>query len=452
MDKLWVVIKREYLERVRSRWFIFTTIFGPVFFAAITILPAYMTSKGMKNAQVSSIRILDATGTGLGQRVADRLAKQQDDQSRPAVPGGLAGGRMGSRIGTPESGTLATVVEDVNPPKLAAAESLATRDVMNKVNPGYLVLDSATLTKFTARYAGRNASAVGEMELIETALRQSLMASRLEGAGIKPERVDSLTKIKVDLASVRLDERGRGDSGIVSFIFGAIVAFMLYMMIMLYGQNVMRSVLEEKMTRVAEVIMASVKPDILLAGKILGVGAVGLTQQIVWVGSAAAFITYGAVMAKAMGMPAMQNVTFPTVPPLLLLSLVLFFILGYVLYSAMFAAVGAMVGSQEEVQQAAQPVVLLLVASIIFFQPILLNPSGTLAVVMSIVPFTAPVIMPVRMTTIQVPPLELAASLVSLAATCFITIWAAARIYRIGLLMTGKRPNLKELTRWIKYA
>ncbi|MFI5233511.1 MAG: ABC transporter permease [Gemmatimonadales bacterium] len=314
------------------------------------------------------------------------------------------------------------------------------------------MLDSATLTGYKARYAGRNASAVGEMEVMQAAIRQSIIASRLEGAGVKADRIDSLTDVKVDLASVRLDERGRGDSGIVSFIFGAIVAFMLYMMIMLYGQNVMRSVLEEKTTRVAEVIMASVKPDILLAGKILGVGSVGLTQQVVWVGSAAAFITYGAVMAKAMGLPQMNGVTFPTIPPTLLLSLVLFFILGYVLYSAMFAAVGAMVGSQEEVQQAAQPVVLLLIASIIFFQPILLNPSGTLAVVMSIIPFTSPIIMPVRMTTIQVPPLELAASLIALALTCLAVIWAAARIYRIGLLMTGKRPNLQELVRWIKYA
>ncbi len=448
MDKLWVVIKREYLERVRSRWFIFTTIFGPVFFAAVTILPAYMTNRGMKNAHVASIRILDATGTGLGQRVADRLSKQQDDPARPAGPGGL-GNRMGNQ---PAPATMASEVEDVNPPKLAMAESLATKDVMENVTPGYLVLDSATLTKFTARYAGRNAAAVGEMEMMQTAIRQSLIAARLEGAGIKADRVDSLTKINVDLASARLDERGRGDSGIVTFIFGAIVAFMLYMMIMLYGQNVMRSVLEEKTTRVAEVIMASVKPDILLAGKILGVGAVGLTQQLVWVGSAAGFITYGALMAKAMGLPAMQNVTLPTVPPLLLLSLVLFFILGYVLYSAMFAAVGAMVGSQEEVQQAAQPVILLLVASIIFFQPILLAPNGKLAIVMSIIPFTSPIIMPVRMTTIHVPLLEMAASLIALGITCFITIWAAARIYRIGLLMTGKRPNLKELTRWIKYA
>jgi ABC-2 type transport system permease protein len=444
MDKLWVVIKREYLERVRSKWFIFTTIFGPVFFGAVTILPSYMTMRGMKNAQVASIHILDATGTGLGHQVADRLSKQQN--ASPAV-------QAGRGIASPAAATvIPSIVEDVNPPKLATAESLAVNDVMNKLSPGYLVLDSATLTNYKARYAGRNASAVGQMEIMEAAIRQSIIASRLEGAGIKPERVDSLTNVKVDLTSVRLDERGRGDSGIVSFIFGAIVAFMLYMMIVLYGQNVMRSVLEEKMTRVAEVIMASVKPDILLAGKIVGVGAVGLTQQIVWVGSAAAFITYGAVMAKAMGIPQMQNVTFPTIPLSLLLALVLFFILGYTLYSAMFAAVGAMVGSQEEVQQAAQPVILLLVASIIFFQPVLLNPSGTLAVAMSIIPFTAPVIMPVRMTTMHVPPMELAASLVALAITCIVTIWAAARIYRIGLLMTGKRPNLQELMRWIKYA
>lgn len=444
MAKLWVVIKREYLERVRSRWFIFTTIFGPVFFAIITILPGYMTMKGMKNAQVSSIRILDATGTGLGNRVATRLATRHDSA---AV--GPFGGRGGVRA-TPD--VIPSEVLEVDPSKLAAAETLATKGVMDKITPGYLVLDSGTITKGTARYAGRNASAVGEIELIQTAIRQSLIASRLEGAGLKAERIDSLVSVKVDLASVRLDERGRGDSGIVGFVFGFIVAFMLYMMIMIYGQNVMRGVLEEKMTRVAEVVMASVKPDILLAGKILGIGAVALTQQIVWFGSAAAFLAYGAVMAKAMGTPGMQNITLPTVSPLLFAALFLFFVLGFVLYSAMFAAVGAMVGSQEEVQQAAMPVISLMIASIVFAQPVLLNPTSTLAVVLSVNPFTAAVMMPLRMTAIQVPTIELIASLVGLFVTCWVAIWASARIYRIGLLMTGKKPNLKELMRWIKYA
>ena len=449
MDKLWVVIKREYLERVRSKWFIFSTIFGPVFFAAITILPSYMTIKGLKNSHVASIHILDATGTGLGHRVADRLARKADSA---AVTAGFRG--RGQLAANPAAAAEAipSDVEDVNPPKLAMAESLATKAVMNNESPGYLVLDSATLVKHTANYAGRNATAQGQMELIQEAIRQSIVSARLEAAGMNPVRIDSLVRVKVDLSAVRLDERGRGDNGIVSLIFGFIVAFMLYMMIMLYGQNVMRSVLEEKMTRVAEVVMASVKPDILLAGKILGVGAVGLTQQLVWFGSAGAFITYGAVMAKAMGAPEMKNFTFPTVSPILFASLMLFFVLGYVLYSSMFAAVGAMVGSQEEVAQAAQPVVLLLISSILFAQPIILNPTSTLAVVMSVVPFTAPVTMPLRMTTMQVPPIQLIGSMLGLALTCFVTIWAAARIYRVGLLMTGKRPSLRELVRWIRYA
>lgn len=440
MAKLWVVIKREYLERVRTRWFIFTTIFGPVFFLIVALLPGYMTMKGMKEAQVTDILILDATGTGLGHRVALNLESQRANSPLARVPGATLGVQKPS------------VVEELSPARLAEAESVATRRVVQKQSQGYLVLDSATTSRHKARYAGRNASAIGEVEMIQSAVRQSLLAAGLEGAGLAAGRVDELTRLKVDLASEKIDERGRGGSGLVSFIFGIVIAFLLYMMIMLYGQNVLRGVLEEKMTRVAEVVMSSVKPDILLAGKVIGIGAVGLTQQLVWFGSAGAFIAYGAVMAKAMGVPEMQNVTLPTVSLPLFGALVLFFLLGYTLYSAMFAAVGAMVGTQEEAQQAAQPVVMLLIASILLVQPIMLNPSGTLAVAMSLIPFTAPVIMPLRMSVVQVPASEMAMSLAGLTVACWAAIWASARIYRVGLLMTGKRPNLKELAHWIRYA
>ena len=440
MAKLWVVIKREYLERVRSKWFIFMTVFGPVFFAVILIVPNYMTMRGLKEAQVSNIHIIDATDRGLGQRVADRLKYQQENSPLSKLPGGVI------------PPTVPSVVETVSPSMLSRAESLATKLVMGKEAQGYLVLDSLTIVAQKARYAGRNATSVGQMVLIETAVRQSLMASRMQNAGIAPARIDSITRVKVDLATERIDERGRGGSGLVSAIFGIVIAFLLYMMIMLYGQNVLRGVLEEKMTRVAEVVMASVKPDTLLAGKILGVGAVGLTQQLIWFGSAAAFITYGAVVGKAMGLPEMQNVTLPTISAPLFLALVFFFLLGYVLYSSMFAAVGAMVGSQEEAQQAAQPLVMALVASIIFAQPVMLNPTGKLATWLSLIPFTSPVIMPLRMSATQLPAVEIAGSLLCLALACWAAIWASARIYRVGLLMTGKRPNLKELARWIKYA
>jgi ABC-2 type transport system permease protein len=440
MAKLWVVIKREYLERVRTKWFIITTIFGPVFFIVVMVVPPYMTARGMKEAQVSDIHILDATGTGLGHRVADRLEAQRVSNPLAKMPGGQL------PPATP------SVVEDLQPGKLASAESVATRLTMQKLTQGYLVLDSATLSEHKARYAGRNTSSFGAMELIQSAVRQALLEAGLQAAGLNPARIDELTRVRVDMSSERIDERGRGGSGLVNAIFGIVIAFLLYMMIALYGQNVLRGVLEEKMTRVAEVVMSSVKPDILLAGKVIGIGAVGLTQQLVWFGSAGVFIAYGAVMAKAMGMPEMKNVTFPTVSLPLAGALILFFLLGYALYSAMFAAVGAMVGTQEEAQQASMPVVFLLLASIIFAQPIMLNPTGTLAVAMSLIPFTSPIIMPLRMSVVQVSSLEIVGSLVGLALACWAAIWASARIYRVGLLMTGKRPSLKELARWIKYA
>ena len=440
MAKLWVVIKREYIERVRTKWFIITTVFGPVFFLVIMVLPGYLTVRGLEEAQVSNIRILDATGTGIGHRVAGQIETQRANSPLAKVPG------------RPLPPSIPSVVEDLQPAKLVDAESASTRLVMQKLAKGYLVLDTASLTDHKTRYAGSNASSLGEMEMIRAAVRQAFLASRLQAAGINPARIDSLTSVRVEMTAERIDEKGRGGSGIVNAIFGFVIAFLLYMMIMLYGQNVMRGVLEEKMTRVAEVVMSSVKPDILLAGKVIGVGAVGLTQQLVWFGSSAAFIMYGAAMAKAMGMPEMKNVTMPTVSLTLAGALILFFLLGYALYSAMFAAVGAMVGSQEEVQQAAQPVVMLLVSSIILVQPILLNPTGTLAVTMSLIPFTAPIIMPLRMTAIQVPAVEIAGSLIGVGLTCWAAIWASARIYRVGLLMTGKRPSLKELARWIKYA
>ncbi|MCX5768456.1 MAG: ABC transporter permease [Gemmatimonadetes bacterium] len=439
MAKLWVVIKREYLERVRSKWFIISTVFGPLFFVAITIVPGYLTMKGMKDSQVSDLRILDATGADLGSRVADRLKKMRDD-------------RLSKMLGGDDAIVPPTVVQRVAPTQLADAESTATRLVMQKETQGYLVLDSLTLTKQKARYAGRNASSLAEMEMVQGAVREALLANKLQAEGVPPSRIDSITRVRVDLATEKIDERGRGGSGLVSAIFGFIIAFLLYMMIMLYGQNVLRGVLEEKMTRVAEVVMSSVKPDILLAGKVIGVGAVGLTQQLVWFASAALMAAYGTQMMNAMGKPGMPPISLPPISPLLVICLVLFFLFGYVFYSSLFAAVGAMVGSQEEAQQAAQPVIMLLVSSIILVQPIMLNPNGKLAVVMSILPFTSPVIMPLRMSAVQVPTAELAASLILVALACWAAIWVSARIYRVGLLMTGKRPSLKELVKWIRYA
>lgn len=441
MDKLIAVIKREYLERVRTKWFIISTVFGPVFFAIIMVVPGLLTVRNMRSAQVTDFRIIDATGTGLGERVA-RTLRERAERDPARVAAAAAGAALDS--------LAETQVVPMPMSEVAAAESTATADVMAGVTRGYMVIDSATLsTNSKARYAGKNASSIGEMQQIETALRAALVSQRLEAAGINSERADSLSRVRTDLAAERITSQGRGGSGLVSAIFGFVIAFLLYMMIILYGQNILRGVLEEKTTRVAEVVISSISPETLLAGKVIGVGAVGLTQQLIWLAFAVGIGTYGMGMAAATGQ---LTFTLPHVTALQLVALVLYFLLGYTFYAALFAAVGAMCSSQEDANQAAQPVMLFLVAAVIMVQPIMTDPTGTLAIVMSILPFSSPIIMPLVMSGTQVPAWQLAASLASLVLACIGSIWVSARIYRVGLLMTGKRPSVKELMRWIRYA
>lgn len=428
MAKLFAIAKREYLERVRTKWFIVATLLGPIMLAVITILPAYLAMRSMGSSNVSNIAVLDASGTDLGRRVS----------------GSLVGGPMGD--------TASALVRIVAPSELAQAESLATSQVMAKDNlQGYLVIDSSTTKGVAARYAGRNASTIPDMERIEGAVRQGLLAMRLQGAGLDPEQVKQLSKVNIKLSTERITDKGRGGSGQGNVIFAFAIAFLLYMSIILYGQTILRGVVEEKTTRVAEVVVASVSPDKLLAGKVLGVGAVGLTQQVVWVVSSVLLLRMrGPIMAQ-LGLPNV-NVPLPDVGIGTGVLLILFFVLGFTFYASLFAAVGAMVNNDQDAAQASTPVTLLLVFSAIFIQPVLLDPTSQLSKVMSWLPFSAPVLMPVRMSLISVSWLEIAAVLAGMVVACAGAVWLAARIYRVGILMYGKKPSLAELGRWIRYA
>lgn len=439
MGKLGVVIKREYLERVRTKWFVFVTLFGPLFFAGIMIIPGYLSVRSMRDARVASVRIVDATGAALGDRVAARLVRSGPDTSAAARA------TRDSLVAVMRQEVVA-----VDPATLPQLEDSLVAEVVAQRLRGFLVLDSATLDGRTARYLGRNASSISENEQLESAVRAGLLEHRVAAAGIDPVTGATLSNVRVNLQAERITDQGRGGSGMAGAFFGFAVAMLLYFSIVFYGQAILRGVLEEKTTRVAEVVMSSVSADTLLAGKVLGVGAVGLTQLGVWVGSGVLLWKSKGSILAALGAPGLPDVSFPMVEPVVLVSLVLFFLLGYLLYAALFAAVGAMVATQEEANQAAQPVVMLLVLAIIFAQPVMTDPTGTLAVVMSTLPFSAPVIMPVRMSATQVPTGEIIGALVGVALTAALCIWLAARIYRVGLLMYGKRPSLRELARWIR--
>jgi ABC-2 type transport system permease protein len=427
MAKLWTIIKREYLERVRSKWFLIATFLGPVFFAAIIIVPAWLASRSRATREVYDITILDATGTGFGQRLAAAIAGDTTDRKK-----------------IPE-------VRAVSPAALAEAESTSTREVMAKKKVGYLVVTGQTVAGETAQYAGRNASSLPDMSQIRNALRQTILASRLEKIGIDNSRTKELTFIPLDFSTERITERGRGGSGMASVFFGFAIGFLLYMTIIIYGQTIMSSVIEEKTSRVAEVVMSSVPTDTLLVGKVLGVGAVGLTQQILWVATTYLLLKAREPIMARLGAP---TTTF-TLPEISLGAAILFlsfFILGFIFYSSLYAAVGSSVNSEQEARQAATPLMILIVFAGVFIQPVLLNPTGTTALVLSLVPVTSPIIMPIRMAVTGVPPLEMAASIGFLVLGCAAALWLASRIYRVGLLMYGKKPTMRELARWISYS
>jgi ABC-2 type transport system permease protein len=427
MAKLWAIIKREYVERVRSKWFVIATLFGPIFFSAIIIVPAWLSSRSKATSDIYNSTILDATGNGFGHRLAVNIA---GDSTIPR--------RM------PE-------VRVVAPSMLSQAESTATHEVMDKDKTGYVVVDQQTLAGESARYAGRNATSIADMAQIKSAIRETILASRLEKVGLDNSRMKEITFIPLDFSTERITEKGRAGSGIASVMFGFAIGFLLYASIVIYGQTIMSGVLEEKTTRVAEVVMSSVPTDTLLAGKVLGVGAVGLTQQIIWIVTTYVLLKLRAPIMARFGAPAM-SFTLPDISLGAGLIFLMFFLFGFIFYSSLFAAVGSSVNSESEARQAASPLMIMIISTAVFIQPVLLNPTGTTARVLSLVPFSSPIIMPIRMAVIGIPPLELAASLGFLAIGCIVALWLASRIYRVGLLMYGKRPSIREMARWVSYS
>ena len=447
MAKLLVVFRREYLERVRSKWFVLGTLLGPVFFVLVAGAPRLLGGRGDGTRDVAHIEVIDATGAGLGARVVASLRERFPLSRAPYL----------------------TVVDES---ASTAAQDHAVLRVQRDEILGYLALGPATLAGDSVRYEGRNANAHNDVDAIRLAVRSQVLALRMEREGIDARKVAEFQRFPLELHTQRIGDKGREKANQLSAIFlGYAVALLLYMMIVIYGQAIMRSVLEEKTTRVAEVVVSSVNTDILLAGKILGVGLVAITQVLSWVVLSVLAMTYAspylfgnqgraAAVASAAGAVGAGNspglgllaLGIPPIPLWAAVALFCCFVMGFIFYASLFAAVGAMVNSQEDVQQAATPVMLLLVSSVIFMGPIMANPGSTMARTMSMLPTSAPIIMPLRITLVPVPWIEVVGALSGVAAACAAAIWISGRVYRVGLLMYGKKPSLAELARWIKYA
>jgi ABC-2 type transport system permease protein len=419
MRKIWVVARREFIERVRTKWFIIATVVGPIMILAFITVPILLARKG---ARERSVAVLDLSTTGFGSRLTAVL-----DASPP-----LKAVRL--------EGTVAELE--------TASDSLA-RLVGDKVLDGFLIVTDAAADDGKLEYRGSNVSSPRDMQILSALLDDAVFTERLGRAGVDP-RVVSQAKIQLDFQTLRIvGARTTTASGEGSFILAYIIWLLLYAGILMYGVNVMGSVVEEKSSRIVELLVSSLRPFELLSGKILGVGGVGLFQFSIWILFGAVTVDQRVKLLRLAGVEIGTVPPLPGVPIATVVIFLLYFLLGYFLYAAMFAAVGAMTGSEAEARQAANAVVMLLVLPSILMIGILNDPDGAVALWMSLVPFCSPVAMPVRWAAGEVPGDQLALSLGLLALTLWMVTWMAGRIYRVGILMYGKRPGVKELVRWV---
>ena len=447
MNKSILILKREYLTRVKKKSFIIMTLLMPLIMAAFIILPTYLAS--MDDTELRTIAVYDPTGIVLGQ------LEDQDFTKFHYIP----------------QQEYAELSKNFNSNQFYAV--LYIPENILTTNQAQLISDKQVTFDIKNMIGTR----------IETIIENGKRQQVINESGM-PDLENKLkaTKTRIELNTIKLGQEGEAvkSSTELAMAIGYAAGFLIYMFVFIYGTMVMKGVMEEKSSRIVEVIISSVKPFQLLFGKVVGIGLVGLTQIALWIilGTAittgvAAFMGGGSadatsqaqdIMAggQAMGQMAAANEGNVNVAadimhlignlnlPLILFALLFYFIGGFLLYASLMGAIGAAVDSDEDAQQMMLPVTMPLIFSIMMLFPVVKNPEGSFAFWVSMIPFTSPVTMMVRIP-FGVPAWEIILSMTILVATIFGTIWVAAKIYRTGILMYGKKVNLKEIVKWLFY-
>ncbi len=410
---VWAVIRREYLQRVRSKAFIFSTVALPLFMAAVFILPVYFANRDQEGER--RIAVVDSTGV-LYDRIASSLEESGWDVRAESAPDAM--GTLRQRVDEGEIG-------------------------------GFIVLGSRTLESGEAAFYAAEAPSALDRLLLRTTISRAALERGLEQSGVDADALLQGGDLRLEL----LSESGSGMED-PDFMVAYIGAFMLYIAILMYAVAVMRATLEEKTSRIVEVIISSMKPWHLMLGKILGVGAVSLTQLSIWLLSGALLGSAGvpAMLAARPDLVQLEQIRDVLPGFGLLVVFVAFFLFGFFMYSGLYACVGAMCNTDQEAQQAQAPLVIFIVAPIILVIPVIQNPMSAMAVSLSLFPLFSPILMWARVAGGGVPAWQIALSFVLMAFAVVAIAWLAGRIYKTGILMTGKRPTLPELWRWVREA
>jgi len=434
MGHLGLIIEREYLNKVTNKSFILATFLTPLIIVGFSLLIGYLTS--VNNDAVKNISVVDQTGY-----FTSSLTNSDDLNFH--------------------------FINDFN---------LEEAKLISKTKSDYGLLfipyyDDLNQIADSIMFISEDAPSISIISRIEGKIERLLTNRNFEKVGLDLDKINK-SKISINLyqESFEGEETTKMD-GIIKLVFGMILGMLLYIFIFAYGSMIMMSVIEEKTSRIVEIMISSVKPFQLMMGKILGTSLAGLTQFLVWT---ILIVMFSYIMTAIFGIetstqnselmlsssgnmsmnPEALNMISAFIDlPLtnIFVAFLIYFIGGYLLYASLFAAIGAAVDNQTDAQQFVMPITIILVLALyvgIFTVPE--DPNGTVAIIFSYIPFTSPVVMLMRIPN-GVPIYEQIISIIILYLTFTLCIWVAAKIYRVGILMYGKKPSYKELIKWLKY-
>ena len=442
MRKFLAVVKREYVQRVRTKFFIVATVLGPLFMAGFTILPAMMF--GIKSGGPTRLAIVDQTGR-MYERVAKELTsgkKPRDEDAVQALDQAPAGNNN-AKEKIDQAGALSRgnyLVEEVplNSRSIDDIRKTLEGRIQTHEIDGYVVLPANLLKEGRAEFRARNAADLFTASYVAGAISRAVRGQRLAEARIDERFVAEASE---PIALQTTGAGGQESKGEASFYLAFGAGLLIYMSVLLYGQFVLGAVIEEKETRIAEILFSSMRAFPLMMGKLIGVSLVALTQLGIW---ALAFLIFSAWAAAGSSIP------LPQIPAMLFLYFLIYFLMGYFVYATVYAVVGSMVTTTQEGGQLALPVVLMLVAGFLLSRNIIRSPNSSLAFWTSMFPFFAPITMLMRIVT-ETPPLwQILLSLGIGIAIIVGLVWLASRIYRVGMLMYGKKATIPEVWRWVR--
>lgn len=410
---------REFFVRIYRRSFLIGSLMGPLILLIWIFVPALLLKSSFVERKVE---VLDQSGD-------PSLFKALEEKVR-----------------TMSQGTRFILTQRVVAPDEDIDQLRHERDAQLAQNPNLavIVLRPGVLEDAQPEYYAKNMSDTSLGSLSQT-VGSAMTARRLMKVGFDPEKIDYYTR-NANLKMIKVTGEGETQQRAQDFILPLVLFFLMFIAVSGYGQRVMMGMLDEKESKVIEIIVSSVKPFHLMMGKLIGIGLVGLTQLLIWLAFAIGLKLFtGKVLSS-------QNIEFSGIPTAVVIAFFIYFVLGYFMFGTIYSIVGAMISRPEDIVAFQRPLTLINLVPLFTVWIVMRDPSSPLSVILSMIPLFSPTLMLLRVVVISPPIWEIVLSVLFLLVTIIIAIWFAAKVYRVRILLYGKRPTLAQIGRWLKYA